>query len=317
MSAVNTQSGSAARTALVPPTMSRSMPTAARLGAPDRVVISGVTGIQPRTSVPGPSSTSTSRSLMRWRGGGNGASGSRSGTVGEPTDGPGSPPRRPRCRALRAKPCSTDTVRASSRPASGTSPSPGPVGTRRCPAPGPPASIVSMRVTSSAKSWRGGGQIAGQGGAGVGGEGEVGQATDPGVEHPADPGVDAVARQRSRTSAAVDPAAVPGSLHAHDRARPHVEGLLGRGERGEALVEADRGGQAPGQLDVVEQVVGGEGLFEAGEAEIVELLEATGVVGSARLAVDAGRPRWRRPSAPAQARRPRARLEGARRHARG
>jgi hypothetical protein len=148
MSAVKTQSGTAATTALVPPMVSIMLPMAARLTAPDRVDISGVTVIQPRTSLPGPSSMSRSRRLMAWRAGGKSASGERvAATRGEPTDGPVGPPRRER-RPRYRRMVSIDTVSARSRSGSGVAPRPGPVGTRICAVP-VPGSRGMKAVTSS------------------------------------------------------------------------------------------------------------------------------------------------------------------------
>src|SRR4029450_10125763 len=72
-------------------------------------------------------------------------------------------------------------------------------------------------------------------------------------------------------------AADPAGLHVDDPAGPESDGVdraLGRGDR---LVQADGGGQPPGQLGVAGQVVLGQRLLDQQQPEPVQAAQVVGV----------------------------------------
>src|SRR5262249_4471667 len=103
----------------------------------------------------------------------------------------------------------------------------------------------------------GGGGVAGEGEGLQGGQGQGGWGAYPGFQHAAAPDGDAVCGAQVVDGAGREVAADPGRFDVDHRAgcQPQRGGRRARG--GDGLIQAEGGGQQPGEFGVAEQVVGG------------------------------------------------------------
>jgi hypothetical protein len=116
----------------------------------------------------------------------------------------------------------------------------------------------------------GGGDIAGEGEVGERGEGDVVGAADAGFEHAAAPDGDVALLAEVVDFEGFGEAADAAEFDVDDAAGVEADGLFGVVGGADALVEADGGLEGGLELDVVDDFVVGERLFEHHQVELVQ-----------------------------------------------